>query len=118
MVNVATKIDAPIKILWPKSMVFSTERGFTLLGLGDIVVPGIFVALALRYDYHRASKSGVSPTTYSKPYFWAAMVAYIFGLSTTIMVMHVFKAAQPALLYLRCVCAGAWCMRLCLTKLI
>lgn len=109
MVNVATKIDAPIKILWPKSMTFSTARGFTLLGLGDIVVPGIFVALALRYDYHRASKSGVTPARFSKPYFWAAMLAYIVGLSTTIMVMHVFKAAQPALLYLRCVLlSDAW----------
>jgi minor histocompatibility antigen H13 len=103
MLSVATKIDAPIKLLWPKSVVFSTARGFTMLGLGDVVVPGMFIALALRYDHYRASKSGESPPVFPKPYFWAALFAYFFGLSTTIMVMHVFEAAQPALLYLRCV---------------
>jgi minor histocompatibility antigen H13 len=104
MVNVATNIDAPIKLLWPKSIVFSTSGGFTMLGLGDVVVPGIFVALALRYDYHRGSRLGVSPPTFSKHYFWAALFAYLFGLVTTMTVMHMFKAAQPALLYLSPAC--------------
>jgi len=108
MLSVATKIDAPIKLLWPKSIVFSTSRGFTMLGLGDVVVPGIFVALALRYDYYRASKSGVSPAMFSKPYFWAALFAYFFGLGTTVTVMHVFQAAQPALLYLSPSCMLAF----------
>lgn len=104
MVKVATTLDVPIKLLWAKSVTFTTERGFTMLGLGDIVVPGMFVALALRYDYHRASADG--SRGFSKPYFYAALFAYFAGLATTMMVMHVFKAAQPALLYLRCaVCA-------------
>jgi len=104
MVKVATNLDAPIKLLWPKSMIFSTSNGFTMLGLGDVVVPGIFIALALRYDHRRASESGVSSATYSKPYFWAALVAYFVGLCSTITVMHVFRAAQPALLYLSPAC--------------
>jgi hypothetical protein len=40
-------------------------------------------------------------TAYPKPYFNAALSAYILGLGTTMTVMHVFHAAQPALLYLR-----------------
>jgi len=104
MVNVATKIDAPIKLLWPKSIAFSTSGGFTMLGLGDVVVPGIFVALALRYDYHRASRLDVSAPSFSKHYFWAALFGYLFGLVTTMMVMHIFKAPQPALLYLSPAC--------------
>lgn len=82
-------------------MVFSTERGFTMLGLGDIVIPGMFVAMALRYDYHRAAQRK-STSSVSKVYFLATLGAYASGLLTTMSVMHVFKKAQPALLYLRC----------------
>ena len=71
-----------------------------MLGLGDIVIPGIFVALTLRYDHHRYSKSSPN-SSFTKPYFFAALGAYIIGLITTMTVMHVFKSAQPALLYLR-----------------
>lgn len=35
-----------------------------------------------------------------------SFVAYILGLVTTVVVMHVFKAAQPALLYLVPCCVG------------
>lgn len=100
MVKVATNLDVPIKLLWAKSLSFSPERGFTMLGLGDIVVPGMFVALALRYDQHRGAQRG-QHARYSKPYFCAALAAYVAGLGATMAVMHVFKAAQPALLYLR-----------------
>jgi minor histocompatibility antigen H13 len=103
MVKVATTLDVPIKLLWPKSLVLDTARGFTMLGLGDIVVPGMFVALALRYDQARASTSGKHQEgrSFAKPYFHAALMAYVAGLTTTMGVMHVWRAAQPALLYLR-----------------
>jgi len=103
MVSVATSLDVPIKLLWPKSMSFASERGFTMLGLGDIVIPGVFVALALRYDHHRHSKSSAQ-ASFTKPYFYAALGAYISGLATTMTVMHVFGKAQPALLYLSPAC--------------
>ncbi|GJE94944.1 signal peptide peptidase-domain-containing protein [Phanerochaete sordida] len=103
MVKVATNLDVPIKLLWPKSLAFATDRGFTMLGLGDIVVPGMFVALALRYDQHRAAARG-QHATFAKPYFYAALGAYVAGLGATMTVMHVFKAAQPALLYLSPAC--------------
>jgi len=102
MVQVATTLDIPIKLLWPKSRTFSDKHGFTMLGLGDIVVPGLFIALALRYDYHRSPNA--STRSFSKPYFHAAMFAYVAGLATTMSVMHFFKAAQPALLYLSPAC--------------
>ncbi|OAA62413.1 signal peptide peptidase [Niveomyces insectorum RCEF 264] len=46
MVTVATSIDAPIKLV-----AHSGGRS-SLLGLGDIVVPGIFICLCLRYDLY------------------------------------------------------------------
>lgn len=54
MVSVAQKFDAPIKLLFPRAMeaavAAGAKRPFSMLGLGDIVIPGIFVALMLRYD--------------------------------------------------------------------
>ncbi|KAG6845393.1 hypothetical protein H0H87_009740 [Tephrocybe sp. NHM501043] len=101
MVKVATTLDVPIKLLWPKSLVLSSERGFTMLGLGDIVVPGTLIAFALRFDHHRALQSKrPQQETFPKPYFYATLTAYVVGLVTTMCVMHFFKAAQPALLYL------------------
>ncbi|NXG55091.1 HM13 protein, partial [Hemiprocne comata] len=39
-------------------------------------------------------------------YFYTSFVAYIFGLGLTIFIMHIFKHAQPALLYLVPACIG------------
>jgi minor histocompatibility antigen H13 len=103
MVKVATSLDAPIKILWPKSLSLAGERGYTMLGLGDIVIPGTFIALAFRYDHHRhlTGSTGQQEGKFPKPYFYASLFAYVLGLTTTMSVMHVFRSAQPALLYLR-----------------
>lgn len=103
MVKVATSLDVPIKLLWPKSLSLASERGYTMLGLGDIVIPGTFIALALRYDHHRHLSVSPAPqkASFHRPYFYASLLAYILGLVTTMIVMHVFHTAQPALLYLR-----------------
>jgi len=47
MVTVAKSFDVPIKLLFPYA--WNPEK-FSMLGLGDIVIPGIFVALCLKYD--------------------------------------------------------------------
>lgn len=49
MLTVAKQIDAPIKLLFPRDWT-AEEPKFSLLGLGDIVLPGLFIALCLRYD--------------------------------------------------------------------
>ena len=100
MVKVATSLDIPIKLLWPKSLTFSDAQGFTMLGLGDVVLPGIFIGLCLRWDFHRSGNVS-SGDSFRKPYFYASLAAYIAGLVTTMSVMHIFEKAQPALLYLR-----------------
>lgn len=106
MVSVAKSFEAPIKLLFPRfdEAAVALAKPFSMLGLGDIVIPGIFVALVLRYDAHHA---------YRTRYFYSAYFGYILGLSTTILVMLVFNAAQPALLYivpsvLGCVGLHAW----------
>ncbi|XP_060197230.1 signal peptide peptidase-like isoform X1 [Lycium barbarum] len=88
MVSVAKSFDTPIKLLFPTS---DLKRPFSMLGLGDIVIPGIFVALALRFDVSR----GKEPQ-----YFKSAFLGYAVGVVSTIAVMNWFQAAQPALLYI------------------
>jgi minor histocompatibility antigen H13 len=82
----------------------------SLLGLGDIVIPGFFLALMLRFDAHLAGQP-VDHTDYHayfpKPYFLSTLVAYVAGLATTLFVMIRFEAAQPALLYLVPACLGS-----------
>ncbi|XP_067227481.1 minor histocompatibility antigen H13 isoform X2 [Chanodichthys erythropterus] len=100
MVTVAKSFEAPIKLVFPQDLL---EKGldasnFAMLGLGDIVIPGIFIALLLRFD--------VSLKKNTRTYFYTSFLAYIFGLGLTIFVMHTFKHAQPALLYLVPACIG------------
>jgi len=54
MVTVAKSFDAPIKVMFPKSL-FEEKLKHSMLGLGDIVLPGVFIAFLLRYDFHKAS---------------------------------------------------------------
>ena len=145
MVTVAKAFDAPIKLLFPRfgggpiaaklaaaaaGAAAKTAAGgkalspFSMLGLGDIVIPGVFVALLLRFDClperqqkfrkggsakatTRSSSASAAEDNKKKflsscpyPYFAASFFGYVLGLGTTIVVMNVFDAAQPALLYL------------------
>ncbi|KAF4524088.1 hypothetical protein B566_EDAN007671 [Ephemera danica] len=102
MVTVAKSFEAPIKLVFPQDLL---EKGlqadnFAMLGLGDIVIPGIFIALLLRFDCSRGAGK-------SRMYFATSFGAYLLGLGATILVMHATKHAQPALLYLVPACVGA-----------
>jgi minor histocompatibility antigen H13 len=103
MVTVAKSFEAPIKLVFPQDILENgpfMANNFAMLGLGDIVIPGIFIALLLRFDLSQ-KKDG------PKVYFYTGFLAYISGLLLTIFVMHVYKHAQPALLYLVPACVGA-----------
>lgn len=53
MVTVATNLDVPIKLLFPRPpQEGETVRKLAMLGLGDIVLPGIMIGLALRFDLY------------------------------------------------------------------
>ncbi|ELU07308.1 hypothetical protein CAPTEDRAFT_222251 [Capitella teleta] len=93
MVTVAKSFEAPIKLVFPQDLLENglAAKNFAMLGLGDIVIPGIFIALLLRFDMSLNKK---------RVYFYSSFVAYLLGLLATIVVMHTFKHAQPALLYL------------------
>jgi minor histocompatibility antigen H13 len=103
MVTVAKSFEAPIKLVFPQDLLQNglAANNFAMLGLGDIVIPGILIALLLRFD--------VSVNKTRRTYFYSGFAAYFLGLVATIFVMHVFKHAQPALLYLVPACIGVPC---------
>merc|ERR1712086_449009 len=89
-------------------------------------IPGIVIALMLRFDAQQAGytaspedlKSKKVKTSsvgihFSKPYFTAIMVSYVLGLVTTIVCMMFFDAAQPALLYLVPACLASTYLTAC-----
>jgi minor histocompatibility antigen H13 len=59
MVTVATSLDVPIKLVFP-----GPKRG-GMLGLGDVVLPGIIMALALRFDLYLHYLRKPSPSAVS-----------------------------------------------------
>lgn len=54
MVTVATKIDIPAKMLFPRPVEPGADpaKSLAMLGLGDIVLPGIVMGSALRFDLY------------------------------------------------------------------
>lgn len=61
-----------------------------MLGLGDIVIPGIFVAICLKYDFDRRMKNVKNPHNVSTPLFNWCFGGYILGIITTYAVMVYF----------------------------
>lgn len=55
MVTVAKSLDIPIKLLFPRPPAPDADpavQQLAMLGLGDIVLPGIMIGLALRFDLY------------------------------------------------------------------
>ncbi|XP_038557733.1 signal peptide peptidase-like 2A isoform X2 [Micropterus salmoides] len=65
---------------------------FSILGYGDIIVPGLLVAYCSRFDVWINSSK--------KIYFVSCCIAYLLGMIATFAVMLLSGMGQPALLYL------------------
>ncbi|XP_054627006.1 signal peptide peptidase-like 2A isoform X2 [Dunckerocampus dactyliophorus] len=64
---------------------------FSILGYGDIIVPGLLVAYCSKFDVWMNSK---------KIYFFSSCLAYLLGMIATFVAMVLSDTGQPALLYL------------------
>ncbi|XP_029503112.1 signal peptide peptidase-like 2 [Oncorhynchus nerka] len=67
------------------------DRPFSLLGFGDILVPGLLIAYCHRFDILMQS---------SRFYFLACTIGYGIGLLITFVALALMQMGQPALLYL------------------
>ena len=82
----------------PSSRVVTEESVRTsMLGLGDIGSRH-FCSILLRFDAHQQQVKACDDDFYKL--FHTTMFGYFLGLLTTVFVMYLFEAAQPALLYL------------------
>lgn len=105
-----TMHQAP-RLSLPGKLVFPSTRNaghFSMLGLGDIVMPGLLLCFVMRYDaYKKAQAAKLAEQGIPLPshwhrlsYFHCSLFGYFLGLITATISSEVFKAAQPALLYL------------------
>ena len=99
MITVAKSIDAPIKLMFPYSWA-EVPAKFSMLGLGDIVIPGVFVALCLKYDVDRQIGIAKKLSEIKTCYFNWCFGGYALGMVATFVTMVVFEHPQPALLFL------------------
>ncbi|KAF9581247.1 hypothetical protein BGW38_001801 [Lunasporangiospora selenospora] len=107
--TVTRNLETSLKLLFPK-MLFGLPAGqasqFALLGLDDVIIPGLFVALCLRYDQHKAGLRNPElgrSTGFRKPYFIACLIAYILGLGVFMYAEQVW-ASFPAYIYIAPLC--------------
>ncbi|CAI0476223.1 unnamed protein product [Linum tenue] len=73
---------------------FDPWGGYSIIGFGDILLPGLLVAFAIRYDW-------LANKTLRAGYFLYAMLAYGLGLLITYIALNLMDGhGQPALLYI------------------
>ena len=104
MMTVAGGIDLPLKLLFPAG-----NKQFALLGLGDIIIPGLLSSMCLRADLISAFKlgkenaikdgvreSGPAVNKYIEKemscfYFHQSLIGYFIGMTATYGALSVFK---------------------------
>ncbi|GAV79302.1 Peptidase_A22B domain-containing protein [Cephalotus follicularis] len=105
---ITKKLELPVKIVFPRNLLGGLIAGinssdFMMLGLGDMAIPAMLLALVLCFDY-RKSRDTVSllelHCSKGHKYIWFALPGYAIGLITALAAGILTHAPQPALLYL------------------
>ncbi|GMH65274.1 hypothetical protein TrRE_jg7596 [Triparma retinervis] len=105
------RVPNPLPMLFSIPKIGDYQGGSSLLGLGDIVLPGLLLSFAMRYDWSklllRENDGGSSDDeTKSKDrrrgggYWGSVCVMYGVGLMMANVAVYAMKQGQPALLYL------------------
>jgi len=95
-VAMSPMLSTPTKFLFPRASALASSSSssgfdFSLLGLGDVLVPGLLIGLLLRFDEQGSKEQN---------YFSSALAAYCIGLLVSFAASLVSSQGQPALLYL------------------
>ncbi|DAZ97077.1 TPA: hypothetical protein N0F65_001261 [Lagenidium giganteum] len=89
----------PMPMLLVLPRVFDWTGGQGMLGLGDIIIPGMVLSFALRFDY--------SPKSLGENYFRSMCIGYAVGLGMANVAVTFMQMGQPALMYLVPTCLGS-----------
>ncbi|KAF0699068.1 Aste57867_10341 [Aphanomyces stellatus] len=87
----------PMLLVFPR--LFDWRGGQAMLGLGDIVLPGLLLCFALRFDYAREVYHKQSDVVFHR-YYVITCVGYTVGLFAANVAVVLMEMGQPALLYL------------------
>ncbi|KAG7384903.1 Signal peptide peptidase-like 2A [Phytophthora pseudosyringae] len=80
----------PMPMLLVLPRILDWAGGISMLGLGDIILPGMLLSFTLRFDYAQGSTN----------YFRLMAVGYAVGLALANLAVMVTEMGQPALMYL------------------
>ncbi|CAM9358402.1 unnamed protein product [Chrysoparadoxa australica] len=98
MVTVATTIEAPVKLIYPLPPGIERAYDFSILGLGDLVIPAVFCSMMKNMDQAFDRDGEKRPDKLR--YFEASIAGYAAGLAVCFYANWVTGAGQPALLFL------------------
>ena len=74
-----------------------------MLGLGDIIVPGIIISLAFNYDVDCCILGKNKPKNHKQfklPLYYTCLFFYFLALCLTYFAVKIFGKAQPALVFI------------------
>lgn len=106
---ITKKLELPVKLVFPRNLLngavpASNSTEFMMLGLGDMAIPGMLLALVLCFDNRKSkdcdSALNPSPLIKGQKYLWCAIWGYAAGLIAALAAGVLMRAPQPALLYL------------------
>lgn len=105
---ITKKLELPVKIMFPRNLLGGVVPGgssadYMMLGLGDMAIPAMLLALVLCFDY-RKSRDIVNllelHSSKENKYIWYALPGYAIGLIAALAAGVLTHSPQPALLYL------------------
>lgn len=114
MVSVVKGLSLPLFVAIPAVSSVGSNAGMCILGLGDVVLPGLWIVFAAASD--AASKHfGIDVPAYwsSVSLFYSTLGGYVLGLCCTNVALWLNiggQGGQPALLYIIPCILGIYCL--------
>ena len=97
MVVAATSIQIPIKIEFPILFSNNPIKNCMLLGLGDILLPGVVIKYCRRFDLLRQKKE---PNIKGMSFYTFNLILYFVSVALAMSMMFIFDHGQPVLFYI------------------
>lgn len=82
----------PMPMLLVLPRILDWVGGVSMLGLGDVIIPGLLLSFVLRFDY--------STKSLGENYYRAMCIGYAVGLGMANIAVTLMQMGQPALMYL------------------